>query len=159
MPTGQSDGTVYQWRPPLPKCASSCVKVTNLTVIQVSVKFVFESTAHPVAFLTSCHASSSSSPPCLPRQEELYTPDDRAPVCPLTLQVFKEEHYLCDAQQCADVIWQYGLLKKGYGLCHGAAGNAYAFLALYNLTQDAKYLYRACKVRARLCTGSIPLGG
>uniref|UniRef100_A0A8I5ZYR5 Glutathione S-transferase LANCL1 n=1 Tax=Rattus norvegicus TaxID=10116 RepID=A0A8I5ZYR5_RAT len=60
-------------------------------------------------------------------------------------KVFKEEHYLCDAQQCADVIWQYGLLKKGYGLCHGAAGNAYAFLALYNLTQDAKYLYRACK--------------
>lgn len=68
----------------------------------------------------------------------------------MTLQVFKEERYLCDAQQCADVIWQYGLLKKGYGLCHGAAGNAYAFLALYNLTQDLKYLYRACKVRARL---------
>ena len=31
-------------------------------------------------------------------------------------KVFKEERYLCDAQQCADVIWQYGLLKKGYGL-------------------------------------------
>lgn len=76
----------------------------------------------------------------------------------LTLQVFKEERYLCDAQQCADVIWQYGLLKKGYGLCHGAAGNAYAFLALYNATQDVKYLYRACKVRAGLCTGKQLLG-
>lgn len=46
-------------------------------------------------------------------------------LCPLTLQVFKKERYLNDAYQCADVIWQYGLLKKGYGLCHGAAGNAY----------------------------------
>lgn len=45
------------------------------------------------------------------------------------------------------MIWQHGLLKKGYGLCHGTAGNAYAFLALYNLTQNMKYLYRACKVR------------
>ncbi|XP_049640115.1 glutathione S-transferase LANCL1 [Suncus etruscus] len=60
-------------------------------------------------------------------------------------KVFKEEQYLHDAYKCAEVTWQYGLLKKGYGLCHGAAGNAYAFLTLYNLTQDAKYLYRACK--------------
>ena len=70
-------------------------------------------------------------------------------LCPLILQVFKEERYLNDAYQCADVIWQYGLLKKGYGLCHGTAGNAYAFLSLYSLTQDAKYLYRACKVGFR----------
>ncbi|XP_023586957.1 glutathione S-transferase LANCL1 [Trichechus manatus latirostris] len=60
-------------------------------------------------------------------------------------KVFREEQYLSDAYRCADVIWQYGLLKKGYGLCHGTAGNAYAFLTLYNLTQDMKYLYRACK--------------
>lgn len=60
-------------------------------------------------------------------------------------KVFREERYLTDARQSADLIWQYGLLKKGYGLCHGAAGNAYAFLALFNLTQDRKYLYRACK--------------
>lgn len=55
------------------------------------------------------------------------------------------------------MIWQYGLLKKGYGLCHGTAGNAYSFLALYSLTQNMKYLYRACKVRAsvRMEEGSI----
>lgn len=64
-------------------------------------------------------------------------------------QVFGEQQYLNDALQCAEVIWQHGLLKKGYGLCHGTAGNAYAFLALYNLTQNMKYLYRACKVRVR----------
>lgn len=88
----------------------------------------------------------------------LYAPDNGTHVCPLTLQVFKEEQYLRDAYRCADVVWQYGLLKKGYGLCHGAAGNAYAFLALYNLTQDVKYLYRACKVGARLCLGKLLLG-
>lgn len=56
------------------------------------------------------------------------------------------------------MVWQYGLLKKGYGLCHGAAGNAYAFLAIYNLTQDMKYLYRACKVGVRLCVEKPLLG-
>ncbi|KFV50828.1 LanC-like 1, partial [Tyto alba] len=60
-------------------------------------------------------------------------------------KVFGEQQYLNDALQCAEVIWQHGLLKKGYGLCHGTAGNAYGFLALYNLTQNMKYLYRACK--------------
>lgn len=63
--------------------------------------------------------------------------------------MFRGEQYLNDACQCADLIWQYGLLRKGYGLCHGTAGNAYAFLTLYNLTQDKKYLYRACKVGSR----------
>lgn len=61
--------------------------------------------------------------------------------------MFREEKYLKDAVECSDVIWQRGLLRKGYGLCHGTAGNGYAFLSLYHLTQDRKYLYRACKVR------------
>ncbi|KAM8928402.1 lanC-like protein 2 [Lycaon pictus] len=60
-------------------------------------------------------------------------------------KVFKEEKYLKDAMECSDVIWQRGLLRKGYGICHGTAGNGYSFLSLYHLTQDKKYLYRACK--------------
>nr|XP_058152561.1 lanC-like protein 2 isoform X2 [Dasypus novemcinctus] len=60
-------------------------------------------------------------------------------------KVFKEEKYLKDAMECSDVIWQRGLLRKGYGICHGTAGNGYSFLCLYHLTQDKKYLYRACK--------------
>ncbi|XP_018587881.1 glutathione S-transferase LANCL1 [Scleropages formosus] len=59
-------------------------------------------------------------------------------------KVFGVAQYLVDALQCGEVIWQRGLLKKGYGLCHGAAGNGYAFLALYKLTHDPKHLYRAC---------------
>ncbi|XP_069768810.1 lanC-like protein 2 isoform X3 [Narcine bancroftii] len=60
-------------------------------------------------------------------------------------KTFKEEKYLRDATECSDVIWQRGLLRKGYGICHGTAGNGYSFLCLYKLTQDKKYLYRACK--------------
>ncbi|KAG5850929.1 hypothetical protein ANANG_G00087600 [Anguilla anguilla] len=60
-------------------------------------------------------------------------------------KVFKEEKYLKDAVDCGEVIWQRGLLRKGYGICHGTAGNGYAFLALYQQTQEKKYLYRACK--------------
>uniref|UniRef100_A0A3B4US37 LanC lantibiotic synthetase component C-like 2 (bacterial) n=1 Tax=Seriola dumerili TaxID=41447 RepID=A0A3B4US37_SERDU len=60
-------------------------------------------------------------------------------------KVFKEEKYLKEAADCAEVIWQRGLLRKGYGICHGTAGNGYAFLSLYKVTQDKKYLYRACK--------------
>ena len=64
-----------------------------------------------------------------------------------SLQAFGIPQYLEDALHCGEVVWRWGLLKKGYGLCHGAAGNAYAFLALYRQTQDPKHLYRACMVR------------
>ncbi|KAJ8255210.1 hypothetical protein GJAV_G00202310 [Gymnothorax javanicus] len=60
-------------------------------------------------------------------------------------KVFGEDQYLMDAHQCGEVIWRWGLLRKGYGLCHGAAGNAYGFLALYKRTHSPQHLYRACK--------------
>lgn len=62
-------------------------------------------------------------------------------------QVFKEDKYLKEATECAEVIWHRGLLRKGYGICHGTAGNGYAFLSLYKLTKEKKYLYRSCQVR------------
>jgi hypothetical protein len=46
-------------------------------------------------------------------------------------QVFQDEVYLEKAKRIAlDVIWPRGLLRKGVGLCHGIAGNAYALLAI-----------------------------
>ena len=33
----------------------------------------------------------------------------------------------------------------GYGLCHGSAGNAYAFIRMFQLTNEQQYLYRAIK--------------
>lgn len=39
--------------------------------------------------------------------------------------------------------WQAGPLAKGAGLCHGTAGNGYAFLKLYRRTGDPLWLARA----------------
>ncbi|XP_057307917.1 lanC-like protein 3 homolog [Hydractinia symbiolongicarpus] len=57
--------------------------------------------------------------------------------------VWKEEKYLQAALRCGEVIWTKGLLRKGPGLCHGVAGNGYAFLLLYHITHDNKHLRRA----------------
>ena len=64
----------------------------------------------------------------------------------LSPQTYNDSRYLEAAERCCEVTWHRGLLKKGYGLCHGAAGNAYAFLALFRLTHNQKHLHRACKV-------------
>jgi lantibiotic modifying enzyme len=63
----------------------------------------------------------------------------------LSYEIFRDINYLNLAKECADIIWERGLLKKGYGLCHGISGNGYAFLKLYQITNDEKYIYRAIK--------------
>lgn len=40
-------------------------------------------------------------------------------------------------------IWMAGPLAKGSGVCHGTAGNGYAFLKLYQRTRDPIWLARA----------------
>ena len=40
-------------------------------------------------------------------------------------------------------VWKAGPLNKGHGLCHGTAGNGYAFLKLYRRTGDSLWLQRA----------------
>lgn len=42
-----------------------------------------------------------------------------------------------------NLIWRAGPLRKGPGLCHGTAGNGYAFLKLFALTGDDYWLDRA----------------
>lgn len=98
-----------------------------------------------------CHLKfpSGNYPPCIGDDRDLLVHwcHGSPGVVYMLLQahkVFGGAQYLHDALQCGEVIWHFGLLKKGYGLCHGAAGNAYAFLALYRHTQDPKHLYRAC---------------
>lgn len=54
--------------------------------------------------------------------------------------------YIERALAAGDVIWERGILTKGYGLCHGTAGNGYVFLRLYRVTNDQKWLHRAIKV-------------
>ncbi len=50
-----------------------------------------------------------------------------------------EEHAVAGGE----LTWRAGPLKKGAGLCHGTAGNGYAFLALLARTGDERWLARA----------------
>jgi Lanthionine synthetase C-like protein len=42
-----------------------------------------------------------------------------------------------------ELTWRAGPLRKGANLCHGTAGNGYAFLALFERTGDEQWLARA----------------
>ena len=42
-----------------------------------------------------------------------------------------------------ELTWHAGPLAKGANLCHGTAGNGYAFLALLERTGDERWLERA----------------
>jgi hypothetical protein len=42
-----------------------------------------------------------------------------------------------------ELVWRAGPLRKGPGLCHGTAGNGFAFLKLHELTGDERWLDRA----------------
>jgi len=42
-----------------------------------------------------------------------------------------------------ELTWRAGPLVKGVGLCHGTAGNAYAFLSLHARSGDERWLERA----------------
>ncbi len=42
-----------------------------------------------------------------------------------------------------ELTWRAGPLAKGAGLCHGTAGNGYAFLELHRRTGDVRWLERA----------------
>jgi hypothetical protein len=45
--------------------------------------------------------------------------------------------------QAGTTVWNAGPLTKGYGLCHGTAGNGYALLKLHERTGDSMWLERA----------------
>ncbi|KAF5806835.1 putative lanthionine synthetase C, six-hairpin glycosidase-like superfamily [Helianthus annuus] len=69
-----------------------------------------------------------------------------APGVALTLakaaKVYGDEEFYKAAMEAGEVVWKRGLLKR-VGICHGISGNTYVFLALYRLTGDVKFLYRA----------------
>lgn len=46
-------------------------------------------------------------------------------------------------KQAGGLVWKAGPLAKGSGLCHGTAGNGYAFLKLHALTGEDIWLERA----------------
>jgi hypothetical protein len=63
-----------------------------------------------------------------------------APGMVATLAPFLEEEL---AVAGGELTWRAGPLRKGANLCHGTAGNGYAFLALLERTGDEQWLARA----------------
>ncbi|MBW2242737.1 MAG: LanC-like protein [Deltaproteobacteria bacterium] len=49
----------------------------------------------------------------------------------------------CLLLRAGEFVWKAGPLRKGPGLCHGTAGNGYAFLGLAQRTGEARWLDRA----------------
>ena len=49
----------------------------------------------------------------------------------LASKIFDDDSYFKIAVRACETIWEYGLLKKGAGLCHGTSGNGYCLLTLY----------------------------
>jgi hypothetical protein len=45
--------------------------------------------------------------------------------------------------KAGETVWRAGPIAKGPGVCHGTAGNGYAFLKLYLRTGDPRWLARA----------------
>ncbi|CAN0431393.1 unnamed protein product, partial [Ectocarpus fasciculatus] len=59
-------------------------------------------------------------------------------------EVFEDDRYLEMARRSSEVVWKRGLLTKGNGICHGVAGNGYAFLSLRKAdAADGRHLHRA----------------
>ena len=58
-------------------------------------------------------------------------------------EVFGDAAYLETARRAAEHVWKYGLLRKGNGICHGIAGNGYAFLTLHRISSDTHARDRA----------------
>ena len=53
-------------------------------------------------------------------------------------KVFESKHdmkeILISLLKAGENVWQNGILKKGYGICHGIYGSAYVMLSIYRLT-------------------------
>jgi lantibiotic modifying enzyme len=69
-----------------------------------------------------------------------------APVLYRAYKIFKDVQYLQSMEKALSCVWKCGLLKKGFGLCHGITGNAYTFLCFYRFTGQMEYYYKAVQM-------------
>lgn len=60
-------------------------------------------------------------------------------------QELQVEQYRDAAVRFGEVTYEYGLLRKGPGLCHGIAGNGWVMLSMLRLTAEPVWLVRACQ--------------
>jgi lantibiotic modifying enzyme len=56
---------------------------------------------------------------------------------------FKNQDFLEAALKSGKCVWKKGLIRKGFGLCHGISGNAYLLHSIYRVTGDILWKQRA----------------
>lgn len=61
-------------------------------------------------------------------------------------RVYREDKYQQSLHRALGVVWERGLLRKGFGTCHGTAGSGYAFLMMYCYRGDERFYYSAMKM-------------
>lgn len=60
--------------------------------------------------------------------------------------VFGDKKYLKSMEMALECVWKFGIIRKGFGACHGITGNAYAFLCRYRYTGEDEYYYKALQM-------------
>ena len=77
-------------------------------------------------------------------------------LCCEAFRAFNDSKYLAIARRCCDVCWHRGILKKGFGLCHGIAGNAYSFLFVCRIEgADTESMVASKQYRRASCFARI----
>jgi hypothetical protein len=60
----------------------------------------------------------------------------RAPNSPITLPPLLRDKLTASLKRGASLIYTFGLLRKGVGVCHGVGGSVFALLAVADATAD-----------------------
>ncbi|CAG8668995.1 4160_t:CDS:2, partial [Ambispora leptoticha] len=119
--------------------------LTILLQFPEKVKETYEQIRDAVDFvLFKCQTGAGNWPPSLDSRKNLVQWCHGAPGVLLlackAYEIYNDQKYLDLAKKTAEFIHSNGVIHKGVGLCHGVSGNAYPFLAVYQLTQEEKYL-------------------
>lgn len=92
-----------------------------------------------------CHGAPALSLVCLRLHRRILEARKESLAEEQQQQMQSAKAALVAAVESSDVVWRRGMLRKGLGMCHGIAGNAMVFLALWEVTRDRKQLLRACR--------------
>lgn len=89
------------------------------------------------------HRSQANWPPTLADRKRLVQWCHGAPGFATSLADLADPRLDDVLVAAGELVWAAGPLTKGAGLCHGTAGNGYAFLKLWRRTGEHRWLVRA----------------
>jgi len=60
--------------------------------------------------------------------------------------IYGDATFLEEAEKAGQVVWERGLLRKGFGTCHGTSGSGFSLLSLFRASKKEIWLFRALKM-------------